>query len=535
MRPRHHAPPGAASGLEWHRHKDSFVGTVDGVSRFLLDPSADGDWILWAVNPTTGVQTRKLGRYPTAADAKDAARSSGRAVSEARPRARPATRRSTARVMKLASELSRETNGSPPKPIPGGYRWSEQNESAQFTTFSPEYHQKVVVVVSIFADGSAAVDFFGDEGTSETTRYENVGHFTYSSRTDLPEMVKDIQWVWETVDGYAASWQEDDGGEVDEARGPWKWTVKGSHSGKVLHANGYDITSSQKEWKRWNPVPPFAVWRGQELVGDGFTTLEDAKRAARQADEGGEVDEARRPADDAPMTAHDFVEALRGHLQVGDRQVHITVQPGYGFKRDESVYVNFINLPEGIGGAAGGAEAENNRASFWVRGWPGVGEPSSKVRVENPNSALYGAGAPSRETRVSMRAKSGSPAAVARYLADFLNRVARDVPPRFTHTTMEESGTLTPKERSVLLAIADSEYRMGPIEDNEPVWSNDIDVAGISPRSMGGVFASLQKKGLINLGGSGKEATVNFTPDGIATVLKLREGGASEARRRSQR
>jgi len=195
--------------------------------------------------------------------------------------------------MKLASELSRETNGSPPKPIPGGYRWSEQNESAQFTTYSPEYHQKVVVVVSIFADGSAAVDFFGDEGTSETARYENVGHFTYSSRTDLPEMVKDIDWVWKTVDGYAASWQEDDGGEVDEARGPWKWTVKGSHSGKVLHANGYDITSSQKEWKRWNPVPPFAVWRGQELVGDGFTTLEDAKRAARQADEGGEVDEAR--------------------------------------------------------------------------------------------------------------------------------------------------------------------------------------------------------------------------------------------------
>lgn len=214
--------PGAANGLEWHRHRDSFVGTVDGVNRFLVDPSADGDWILWAVNPTTGVQTRKLGRYPTAADAKDAARSSGRAVSEARPRARPATRRSTARfamteeaVMKLASELSRETNGSPPKSIPGGYRWSEQNESAQFTTYSPEYNQKVVVVVSIFADGSAAVGFFGDEGTSN--RYENVVDFDYASASDLKEMKKDIEWVWETVDGYAASWQEDESGEVDEA------------------------------------------------------------------------------------------------------------------------------------------------------------------------------------------------------------------------------------------------------------------------------------------------------------------------------
>ena len=119
-------------------------------------------------------------------------------------------------ALQLAGELSQQVSGSKPRSIPGGYRFSDKNEAAQFTTYSPEYSQKVVVVVSIFADGSATVGFFGDEGTSETTRYENVGHFTYSSRTDLPEMVKDIQWVWETVDGYAASWQEDEGGEVDE-------------------------------------------------------------------------------------------------------------------------------------------------------------------------------------------------------------------------------------------------------------------------------------------------------------------------------
>jgi len=125
--------------------------------------------------------------------------------------------------MKIADELARETNGSDPRPIPGGFRWSEQNEAAQFTTTSPEYGQKVVIVVSIFADGSAAVDFFGDEGLSGTDRYENIGHFTYSGanvRADIREMVKDIDWVWKTVDGYAASWQEDEGGEVDEAQRP---------------------------------------------------------------------------------------------------------------------------------------------------------------------------------------------------------------------------------------------------------------------------------------------------------------------------
>jgi len=80
------------------------------------------------------------------------------------------------------------------------------------------------------------------------------------------------------------------------------------------------------------------------------------------------------------MTAHAFVDALKGHLQIGDRRV-------------------------------------------------------GSVKVEGSNSSLYkGAGAPSRETRVSMRAKSGAPAVVAKYLAEFLNKVARDVPPRFTHT-----------------------------------------------------------------------------------------------------
>lgn len=66
--------PGAGHGLEWHRYKEGFVGTIDGERRFLLDPTADGDWILRHVNTKTGFQDRKLGRFGTAADAKDAAR-----------------------------------------------------------------------------------------------------------------------------------------------------------------------------------------------------------------------------------------------------------------------------------------------------------------------------------------------------------------------------------------------------------------------------------------------------------------------------
>ena len=200
--------------------------TTDGATHILVlgrlvklyFPTIDGRYeegVVWQQNgywhaPAQSART-VVSRLPAGADPiGSGSQRAGRKVTAAGRRAP---------VMKLASELSRETRGSPPKLIPGGYRWSEQNESAQFTTYSPEYNQKVVVVVSIFADGSATVGFFGDEGTSETDRYENIGHFMYETTADLPEMKKDIEWVWETVDGYAASWQEDEeGNPLEEAR-----------------------------------------------------------------------------------------------------------------------------------------------------------------------------------------------------------------------------------------------------------------------------------------------------------------------------
>jgi hypothetical protein len=117
-------------------------------------------------------------------------------------------------VMNLTNALSAAMGGTHDiaKHVVGGFRWSGRNESAQFTTYSPEYSQKVVVVVSIFEDGSSALNFFSDEGLSGTDTYENVGHFDYNG-APIPEMVKDIEWVWKTVDGYAESW----GAGQDEA------------------------------------------------------------------------------------------------------------------------------------------------------------------------------------------------------------------------------------------------------------------------------------------------------------------------------
>lgn len=132
----------------------------------------------------------------------------------------------------------------------------------------------------------------------------------------------------------------------------------------------------------------------------------------------------------------EFIEKLKGHLSIGDRQIMMRNKHSLG--GSDSIYVNFINLPKGYGGGGGGAEAENNRISFWIHGFDKKDEhappPTGKVKVETSNSALYTSDEPSRETRVQMRAKSGTPEQVAKYLADFLNNVAKKVPPKYTHS-----------------------------------------------------------------------------------------------------
>jgi len=125
----------------------------------------------------------------------------------------------------------------------------------------------------------------------------------------------------------------------------------------------------------------------------------------------------------------DFVATLKAHLRIGDRQIRIDNHSRLG-STYEDVYVNFINLPTSIARAGGGAEAENNRMSFWIRGFdkkdPAASAPTGKVKIELSNTTLPRA--------YMLRAKSGPPDVIAGYLADFLNKVVAEVPPHFTHT-----------------------------------------------------------------------------------------------------
>jgi len=160
--------------------------------------------------------------------------------------------------------------------------------------------------------------------------------------------------------------------------------------------------------------------------------IEQGREINYYEDEEPEEDEEAEPnqPSQAGMGSGPFAQDLLSLLDIGDRQVRIR-KGGH-----DTVFLNFINLPHGVGGAGGGAEAENNRMMFVVSGFGHESEtappPTGKVKVELSVSAL--------PRSYNLRAKTGTPSAIARYLADHLNRIAREVPPHFTHTAINPSG-----------------------------------------------------------------------------------------------
>jgi hypothetical protein len=124
-----------------------------------------------------------------------------------------------------------------------------------------------------------------------------------------------------------------------------------------------------------------------------------------------------------PQAFVKLVQELAEH-KLRDRHLKFRTYEARGSDRG-SVYVNFFNLPKSVSGAeGGGAEAENNRMMFSVYFSP----DGASGKIEMTVSALP------REYR--LRAKTAPLPQLARYLVDFLTKVAADVPPNFTHTKM---------------------------------------------------------------------------------------------------
>jgi hypothetical protein len=115
------------------------------------------------------------------------------------------------------------------------------------------------------------------------------------------------------------------------------------------------------------------------------------------------------------MTPEEFEAEVKKHLDIKGRQIRFS-SSSLG-KKGDYLYINYINLPEGKGG---GAESENNRFAVSIEGLT-----TNKVRAELSVSV-------NREFK--LRAKSGPPAAIAKYVAEYFNKIAKNLEPNFTHT-----------------------------------------------------------------------------------------------------
>lgn len=135
----------------------------------------------------------------------------------------------------------------------------------------------------------------------------------------------------------------------------------------------------------------------------------------------------------------DFCEYLRAQLKLDGRFVRCEWESRLGAKyiddvltpRTDVVFVHFYNLPEEHfkEGRGGGAESEKNRMMFMIEGFarfdPHGEPPKGKVKLEHSVNAL--------DRRYQLRAKTDTPAKIAAYLANHLNKVVAEVPPKYTH------------------------------------------------------------------------------------------------------
>jgi predicted RNA-binding Zn-ribbon protein involved in translation (DUF1610 family) len=84
---------------------------------------------------------------------------------------------------------------------------------------------------------------------------------------------------------------------------------------------------------------------------------------------------------------------------------------------------------------------------------------------------------------------------------------------------------LTPHESRMLANIAKNEINQNG-NPTDPVWSNCLDKGPfgefIPKRSLGGVLASLAKKGLVVTQGKGQDSTVTLTELGLTEAAKLK-------------
>lgn len=128
------------------------------------------------------------------------------------------------------------------------------------------------------------------------------------------------------------------------------------------------------------------------------------------------------------MEKSELIESwIRSFLSLlkGDRKVFTRYTEGY---ETSQLFITFINLPSAV--YSNGAEAENNRITFEVT-FPCQGNYYSKP-VE-PGMARVNTLVMTVKAK-KLRGKTASQEVIAKYIADYLNRIVEEVSPNYTHT-----------------------------------------------------------------------------------------------------
>lgn len=203
---------------------------------------------------------------------------------------------------------------------------------------------------------------------------------------------------------------------ISDSRRGYSLSIEGKHIGD--YSDRDDAVEAFRKWTKKRNFHPNLYYMNER----GTVDLLNPDTGDFAGDDGfsGVVDEG----------SAGFIEAVQAQLHIGDRQITFKNRSTLGGVKYDYAAVNFINLPHGVGGAGGGAEAENNRQLFWIEGFgketPRSPAPTGKISLKQSINNL------GREH--SLRGKTGTPAQVAKYLADYLNKIAREVEPNFTHT-----------------------------------------------------------------------------------------------------
>jgi len=134
-------------------------------------------------------------------------------------------------------------------------------------------------------------------------------------------------------------------------------------------------------------------------------------------------DRMSRLTEAATMGSAEFVKAVERQVKLNGKYLNLDNYNKFN-DRYNNVIITFINIP----GGGGGAQAMNNRYQITVDGFgagPDDPPPKGKVKAKELTGAYFA----QQQGLKKMRAKTGTPDKVAKYVADYISALA-DTPTR---------------------------------------------------------------------------------------------------------